>query len=281
LAGNRQFHFSVIAGLAGLAAGVAGCDRGAQAPPAPVVAATNSYLASAVQDITHGSVAVVSFAPPGTCPGHFDLRPSQVDQLRSCRLLLRFDFQQAIDAHLLDGRTGPAVASIEVPGALCEPADYLEACRQVSRNLVACGLAPAADAERQVAKVERRMDDLSSRMRQQVRQAGVTGRPVLCSGHQEGFCHWLGLNVVATFRGGDSDSLGQLDEAIRAGRQAGAKLVVANHPEGRGAADALAEKLGAQVVVFDNFPAEPTQAGTFETMVQQNVKRLIQAGGHE
>jgi len=245
------------------------------------VAVTNSYLASAVQDITSGAAGVVSFAPPGTCPGHFDLRPSQVDQLRRCRLLLRFDFQQAIDAHLLDGQAGPVVASIGVPGALCEPAGYLAACRQVSRHLVACGLASAQEAETQVGEVERRMDELSRRLHGQVREAGLTGRPVLCSGHQEGFCRWLGLNVVRTFRGGDSDSLGQLDEAVRRGRQAGAKLIVANRPEGRGAADALAEKLGAQVVVFDNFPAEPMQAGMFETMVQQNVDRLIQAGGHE
>jgi zinc transport system substrate-binding protein len=264
-----------------LAAGLAGCDRGPQVPPAPVVAATNSYLASAVQDITNGTVAVVSFAPPGTCPGHFDLRPSQVDQLRRCRLLLRFDFQQAIDAHLLDGQAGPAVASIEVPGALCEPASYLSVCRQVGQRLVACGLARAQDAQRQAGEVERRMAELSRRLRGQVQQAGLTDRPVLCSGHQEGFCRWLGLNVVRTFRGGDSDSLGQLDEAVRTGRQAGAKLIVANRPEGRGAADALAEKLGAQVVVFDNFPAEPMQTGTFESMIQQNVDRLIQADGHE
>ena len=55
------------------------------------------------------------------------------------------------------------------------------------------------------------------------------------------------------------------------------KLVIANRPEGRRVADALAEALGAQVVVLDNFPALEGGQASFDEMLADNVRRVLAA----
>jgi hypothetical protein len=83
----------------------------------------------------------------------------------------------------------------------------------------------------------------------------------------------LSLDVKATFSAADTAGMGEVQSALAAGRDAGATLVIANRPEGRQAADALADSLGARVVVFDNFPDSRPRDG-FEAMVRGNVQRL-------
>ncbi len=279
MAGSRTLSAAIALAVTVGTSLWSGCDRKPGDTGGAAVAVSNSYLASAVREVAGGSVGVISLAPPGTCPGHFDIRPSQVDALRRCRVLLRFDFQQAVDAQLQHlSQAGLQIQTVAVPGGMCEPSSYLAACRQVAGAVVAAKLADAADAARQLGQIEQRLKVLSEECPGQIHRAGLDGAAVLCSGHQQGFCRWLGLNVAGTFSGSDSASLGQLDMAIEAGRQAGVRLVISNQPEGRGAADALAERLGARVVMFDNFPAAPRDKGTYEAMVRGNLERLIKAG---
>jgi ABC-type Zn uptake system ZnuABC Zn-binding protein ZnuA len=100
---------------------------------------------------------------------------------------------------------------------------------------------------------------------------------VLASGHQADFCRWLGLKMVAEISSADSSSIRDLDEALKAGEAAGVRIVVANEPEGRRAADALTERLHARVVVFANFP-QPDKEAAFDDLVRRNLAALLNAG---
>ena len=260
-----------------LAAGPSGC-RNATDRPDPPVAASNSLLECAARDLLGDATPVLRLAEPGMCPGHFDIRPSQVDQLRRCRLLLRLDFQKSLDRKLSGAKeAGLAIAEIRIPGGLCEPDSYLAACRQTAEALIAAGLLDRPAADERLDEITRRMAELASRCQQ--RAAGLKNEPVVASVHQEAFCRWLGLRPVATFSGADSAGVGQVDAAIREGELAGARLVIANLPEGRRVADALAERLGAKVVVFGNFPALGKGDASFDDLLTANVAALTEAGG--
>jgi ABC-type Zn uptake system ZnuABC Zn-binding protein ZnuA len=113
-------------------------------------------------------------------------------------------------------------------------------------------------------------------LRGEARRAGLGDQRAVCSEHQAAFCRWLGLGVSATFSGSDSATAGQLSRAIEAGESGGAGLVVANRPEGTRVAEALAERLGARVVVLDNFPAEGSREG-FDRLLGKNVRALLEA----
>ncbi len=247
---------------------------------APAVAATNSYLEAAVKDLLGAGVPVLRLAGPGMCPGHFDMRPSQVSQLRRCRLLLRLDFQESLDARLAHLREGGlSVVEVRPPGGLGEPASYLASCRQVADALVQAGLAAGGPADARLAEITDRVGATGSRCRGRVRAARLEGTPVVASVHQEGFCGWLGLDVVSSFKAADVDSPRRFKQAATAGRDAAAKLVVANLPEGTRAARAIAERLGGRIVVFGNFPDVSAGRPSFDDLVTSNVARLLEAAG--
>jgi len=260
--------------LASLAACI-GCTEAKPAPP-PAVAATNSFLECAAKDLLGASAPVLRLAGPGMCPGHFDIRPSQVEALRHCCVLLRMDFQKSLDGKLAGARDeGLHIAEIRISGGLCEPDSYLAACRQTADALVLAGLLDRSASDKRVDEITARINQRSALCRQQVEV--LAGTAVVASVHQEEFCRWLGLKVVATFGGADIAGVGQVDQAIRQGEQARATLVIANLPEGRRVADALAERLGAKVVVFGNFPAVKDGQASFDDLLATNVAALMEA----
>lgn len=220
---------------------------------------------------------MLRLAEPGTCPGHFDMRPSQVTELRQCRALLRFDFQKSLDAKLAGADTNqPRVAEISIRRGMGLPESYLAACRQSADHFVALGLLTRPDADARLQAIAGRLDALARDATNRVAQAGLAGSPVIASGHQRDFCEWLGLQVAASFRAADTASVSEIEEAIRAGKLAQIKLVIANLPEGRRTADALGDRLQAKVVVFENFPALKDGRVSFDEMLSANVAALSQ-----
>lgn len=249
------------------------------APPTPAtrIATTTSYLEAAARDLIGDDVRVVRLAEPGTCPGHFDIRPSQVNELRQCRALLRFDFQKSLDARLAGGATdSPPIAEISLRGGLGRPDSYLTACQQTASRFVALGVMTSTDADARLKAITNQVAALAADLTNHVARAGLRGVPVLASSHQRDFCEWLGLQVVGAFRAADTASVREIEEAIAAGKLASVKLVIANLPEGRRTADALAERLGARVVVFENFPALVAGRVSFPQMLTANVGALTQ-----
>jgi len=252
-----------------------GASAGSATRDAHSIAVSNSYLAAAIRDLLGEKADLLVLAEPGMCPGHFDLRPSQMRQMRSCGLLVRFDFQQSLDSRLGDTDDPPRVVPVRVPGGMCEPDSYESVCRQVADALVEKGLLSREAADQRLSAISRRMSQLADWMESRVEAAGLRDATTLSSGHQAAFCRGLGLNVVATFSGADAATPGQIEEALKAGKQSGVRFVVANLPEGRQLADALADRFQAKAVVFGNFP-DGESGSAFDELVRGNVNTLVQ-----
>lgn len=241
------------------------------------LAVASPYLEAAVRDVFRHDVRLVQLSSPGACPGHFDIRPSQVEELKNCGLLVRFDFQQALEERYKLAKNGSQrIIVASVPGGLCVPESYLAACQRVASGLAAAGLAPNDELQARLRQIEDRLHALSEKMHTQIKAAGLTGLPVLASAHQADFCRWLGLRVVAEMSGPDASSLGDIEQTVKAALAAGVKLVIANEPEGRRAADTLAERLQSRVVVFANFP-RTNEEQAFDRMLQENLESLLAA----
>jgi len=252
-----------------------GCQRVSSDQPAPRVAASSTYLAAAARDFLGTDEPVLELAEPGTCPGHFDLRPSQITKLRACRVLLRFDFQSAWDAKLADlAAGGLRIVPIAASGGLCVPDTYLGVCRQVAHAFVEAGLLSHAGAEARLNDIADRLRRLTTWTRDQVTAAELPQRSVLTSRHQADFCRFLGLDVVGVFNSPDAASVQEINQVVRAGKAVW--LVVANEPEGTDLADALADRLAARLVVFANFPGQE-HGHRFDDLVRSNVERLLAA----
>jgi zinc transport system substrate-binding protein len=244
---------------------------------APAIAVANSFIGAVVRDLVGDDVHFIALAEPGMCPGHFDLRPSQLREVQHCRLLLRFDFQQSVDTLLARaGNRAPHVAVVHITGGLCEPASFVEAARQVADAIVAEGLLSQTLADERLAAATRRMTELGAWAREQIVGAGLGETPVMTSRHQEAFCRSLGLHVVATFPTADSSVPSEINDAVEQGQEGAVQWIIANLPEGRQAADALADRFAAKVVVFGNFP-DGQGSDSFDRLVRDNVALLVKA----
>ncbi len=254
---------------------VSACGNSTENPSARV-AATNSYIECVVLDLLGPETPVLCLSGSGMCPGHFDIRPSQVNKLSRCRVLARVDFQASLDAKRSGvTKCGLSIASISPGDGLCVPSSYYAACEQMAEALVDAGLLDRAQADARLIELTQRNSADEAWVRSQVRRVGLAGRPVLAAKHQAHFCSWLGLDVVGTFGGSDTTRFGEIDLAVKAGRDANVKLVIANGPSGRRSADALAERLGAKVVVFGNFPVARGANAGFRALLRDNTNKLI------
>ncbi len=265
---NREPSTVVVGGVAEAAVSTA------SAP----VAVTSSYLEAAIRDVLRKDMPMIRLAGPTMCPGHYDMRPSQISDLARCRLLMRFDFQRSLDEKLVDRTSGSLrTLSVALPGGMCVPATYLAACRQIADDFVLAGEMERPAADRRLTEITERMTTLANEIHHKMDVAGMRDAPALASGHQAAFCQWLGLQTVATFSGGDTAGAGEIDQALKSGQSAGVNIIVANEPEGRRLADALADRLHARVVLFANFP-EPDKETAFDNLVRRNLAALLETG---
>jgi ABC-type Zn uptake system ZnuABC Zn-binding protein ZnuA len=257
---------------------VTGCSDRAPVEEAADVAATNSYLQSVVRDLCGDELEVMCLAPPGMCPGHFDISPAQVNRLRNCRVLLLFDFQQKIESSL--GRlkdNGLQTSLIEASSGLCVPQTYLEMCRQVSRVLSQVYPERAAQMGARIAEIETRLSALAAEALAAIQGSGADSADIMVSNHQAEFAEWLGFETVATFVGSDVETISNIDHCLKQAEGNDIRFVVANLQEGTSLANALADRLGAKAVVFSNFPAQVDGATGFDTLVRDNVRDLLEA----
>lgn len=256
---------------------MAGCD---DAPSAGgfEIAVTNSYLECAVRDVWGEDAAILCLAPPGMCPGHFDISPVQVRQLKGCKLLLRFDFQQGVEQRLDRMRQGGLdMQPVRAPGGLCVPDSYLTICRQICQILSYTYPERSGSFQARLSAVEERLARLTAELREAVADSGIATAAVLTSNHQVQFARWLGLDPVATFVGSDTETVANIDHCLKkaAGREV--RFVIANRQEGTALAQALAERLQARAVVFSNFPGACQGQTGFDRLLQDNVRLLCEA----
>lgn len=274
---NVQLQYTLIVSLV-LGSVLTGCKNRDTDRRPPEIAVTNSYLYCVVKDICQSQKSILCLTPPGMCPGHFDISPAQINQLCKCRVLLLFDFQSSFEDSLQRIKEkGLKVSSVPALPGLCVPETYLATCREV------CNILSLEYPEEQVQygqslkQIERRLENLADELLGKIKQTGLESAEVLVSDHQSQFCDWLGLETIATFVSGDVETVFNIDQCLKKAKDKDVRFVIANKQEGTGLADALAERLGAKVVVFSNFPNLGSGQNSFDMLVRQNVQAFLEA----
>jgi zinc transport system substrate-binding protein len=250
-----------IAAALGLLALASCTGRG---DPSPTVVVTTSILESAVRDAA-GPVRIVRLLPPGSCPGHFDLSPRFLPELRAAVAVVRHDYQGVLDEKIRQMGAGEVVpVAVKTPGSLLIPANYTGIVRQVSAALGGRIRGLSAD----LPGVEERMKRLERELRDRPRP--WEGRAALSSHNQRLFAEWLGLKVTGTLKRADDTTPADLERLM----SCEAEIIVANLQEGAQAALALGERRKIPAAVFSNFPGAEGFGQTYDDLLRENVRRL-------
>ncbi len=263
-------------------AGLTGCGRADAPPPGessagrrPLVVAGTAMIECAVRELAGESVRVHRLAPPGQCPGHFDLKPADFRAIREADMLLRHDYQSHYDGKLRPTDGAGQIVELPTTGPQTLPQNYVRLCEDLAERLAEAYPSLAGRLQERLRQIRSGQEQLARDVEGMA--APLSGRPVIASSFQVAFCRWLGCRVVGEFDLADEMSIRQLAELVAAGRQEGAVAVVANLQRGDREGRPIADRLGVPLVLLSNFPLEPGSPGAHARMVRANVLSMLEA----
>lgn len=244
------------------------------------IATGSTLIADIVQAIGGERVEVSNIVPPGACPGHFDLKPADVQQLATAKLLIYHDWEgKTFNKNLLASAHNQELIAVPVavPGNWMIPPVQKEAVKKIA--LILSGKDPGnktfydENARHLVAVI----DDEERILADRLQTARVAGVKVICAEMQKDFLKWAGFDVIATYGRPEELTPKKLQELIEKGKTAGVRLVVDNLQSGPDAGKELATELGVSRVTISNFPGGFSGTGTWKTAVEKNVSLLLDA----
>ena len=253
-------------------------------PPGGVVAGT-ALIKGIVQDLSGNTIdpgELHNLIPPRMCPGHFDVRPADVEAAAASKLVIIHDWQQNMTAvagllqaaHVSDER----VSVLQIHGHWMTPRAYEQAVGSVARML---SEADPANADTYAARAKTRQHEIrafSEQLGTRLNAAEISRVKVVCSDKQAGFVRWAGFDVVTEFGRPEDMSVADVEDLIRNTRESGAKLIVDNLQSGSTqAGSAIARDAGVIHVVLSNFPGGFEDTETWEKAVEKNIDLLLDA----
>ncbi|MGB9792505.1 MAG: metal ABC transporter substrate-binding protein [Thermacetogeniaceae bacterium] len=244
------------------------------------VATGSTLIADIVRAVGGEKVDVSNIVPPGTCPGHFDLKPDDVRKLASAKLLLYHDWQgNTFNKSVLAsaGNKELVAVPVAVAGNWMAPPVQKEAIKRIAQILGEKDAANKAYYEENAERLMATVTDEERKLKERLQSAKVAGRKVICAEMQAGFLKWAGFDVVATYGRPEDLTPKKLQELIEKGKAQGVGLIVDNLQSGPDAGKGLAEELGAARVTLSNFPGGFAGTETWKAAVEKNVDLLLSA----
>jgi len=240
-----------------------GASKGMGAAAPRGIVASDTILSGMIASLLPAerySVGVI--LPPGQCPGHYDVKLSDMEKVRKAALVVSFRGMSFMERA---GLEGGSLLLVDGGGRnWMAPDSYIRGIRllagELSKRFPEDGGEIAARRERAVAVVKAKAEELSGR----VLRARVRGMPVLASSMQKEPLEWMGLRVVGEYGRPETMSAREVVRLSKVGREAGVRLVVDNLQSGPDAGKAIAETLAAVHVALTNFPSEKGYLPTLE-----------------
>jgi zinc transport system substrate-binding protein len=256
--------------------------RGHSGPPSVDVVAGSSLIVNIIQDVAGGELETRTIIPPGVCPGHYDVKTSEIEALANCKALFIHNFQQSYQniVEAIEAADNPdlIITILNVTGNWMVPQVQAEGVGKIAQALGE--IYPENAAYYQGNATERAQAILAygEDVKNGLQDAGVDGVKVICAGMQEGFVTWAGFDVVATYGRPEELTPAQVEDLIAQAQEAGVALVIDNLQSGATTLGAAMEQdIEAIPVTISNFPGGLEDTETWEKAIDKNVDLLLGA----
>ncbi len=207
---------------------------------------------------------VEAILPPNQCPGHYDIKLSDVQKTQKAALLVSFRGMP----FMKKASSGGAQLLVDAGGRnWMRPDVYVD-----GLNLLAEELAARFPRDRDAIAARRqeamdRINAAAAALLEKIRQAGLQGRAVLASRMQKEPLEWMGFSVAGAYGRPEAISAREIVRLTMAGRRYRAVAVVDNLQSGPDAGKGIAEALGVVHLVLTNFPSAEGYLATLEANV--------------
>jgi len=250
--------------------------------PSADIVAGSSLIAGIAQDVANGKLQVRNLIPPGMCPGHYDVKPSDIETLANSKALVIHDYQQNMKniTGLVEAADNPdlIIKVIDIKGNWMAPPVQAEAVDKIAQALSEIDPENSTYYQEKAAGRTQAILARGEEVKNRLQEAKVNEVKVVCSDMQAGFVNWAGFDVVATYGRPEELSVAEVEKLINQAKQAGVALVIDNLQSGGTAtSEAMAGDIGAIQVIISNFPGGFEGTETWEKAVDKNVDLLLEA----
>lgn len=281
----KKFHFFVTAFLVlSLAAGVlfGGCST-EETSQIRVVTST-SLITQIVERVGGEKIDVVNIIPPAQCPGHFDVKPGDIQKLSDADLFLLHGWQgEKFSEELIASANNPELAVVQINVKVGENTNWMTPpVQQAAVDKITDALCEVDDANWSVYQeaADRYKGIIvakESEVKKKLAKLNPASVSVMCAEMQAGFVNWAGFNVAATYGRPDSLTPQVVKDLIDKGRAGDVALIIDNMQSGKDAGAGIAEELDCARVILSNFPGGYDNTETWEKTIEHSVELILNA----
>lgn len=236
------------------------------------IATTTTILGNIAETVGRDKVDVVTIVPGGMCPGHFDIKPDDIESVNKAKVLVFHGWEKWLD-ELTDAAQNKALLkeTVDVTGNLMVPENQTKATERITRILSSLDKQNSREYEKASKDY---IDNIKNTARKISNETGMLqGVKVIGSMQQKGFLQWLGLEVVAVYDRVEDMNPGDWIKIINTAKENNVKLVVDNLQSGPDTGVGLASEIGAKHIVLSNFPINKSYTAT----ISENVRKICAA----
>jgi len=242
-----------------------------------------SLIAQIVERVSGDLVDVVNIIPPAQCPGHFDVKPSDIQKLAGADLFLLAGWQgEMFSQELIDSANNPdlTVVILDIPSNpqsnWMTPSVQQEATEKITAALSQVDTENSAAYQDSASEYKDIIEVKAAEVKARLTGENLSGINVICSGMQAAFLNWAGLTVVTFYGRPDSLTPQVVRELVDKGREENVTLIIDNLQSGADAGAGIAEELGCERVILSNFPGGFDNTETWEKAIDRNIELILE-----
>jgi zinc transport system substrate-binding protein len=246
------------------------------------VVTSTSLIAQIVERVGGDKVSVVNIIPPAQCPGHFDVKPGDIQKLADAKLFIIHNWQgEKFSDDLITSANNKdlTVVKVDLPGNWMTPPVQRDAADKIAAALAQIDPDNSASYQKAASEYKAMVTAKESEIQTKLGQMNLSAVNVLCDEQQADFVKWAGLNIIATYGRPETFTPQIVQGLVDKGREKKVGLVIDNMQTGGEAGKSLAEELGVKHIVLSNFPGGYENTETWEKAIDKNIELVLTAAG--
>jgi len=243
-----------------------------------------SLIAQIVEQVGGNLVDVVNIIPPAQCPGHFDVKPSDIQKLADADLFLLGGWQgEMFSKELIDSANNShlIVISLDIPSNpksnWMVPTVHQEATDRIANALSQVDAENKSVYQATAAEYKNTIKVKGAEIQGRLARENLANVNVICSGMQAAFLKWVGLNVVTFYGRPDSLTPQAVKELVDTAKAKNVTLIVDNLQSGQDAGAGIADELGCSRIILSNFPGGFDNTETWEKAIDYNIDLILES----
>jgi zinc transport system substrate-binding protein len=244
------------------------------------IVTSTSIIAYIVDNIGGDYVDVVNIIPPAQCPGHFDIKPGDIEKLANASVFFYHGWQgEKFSGEIIESANNPdlVVEKLDIEGNWMVPSVQIAAAEKIGGIMGDVDSVNKAVYDRNIDAYTTYVRNKESAIREQLAEADLSSINVLCADQQAGFVNWTGLNIVSVFGRPETLTPQIIKDLIDQGKESGVVLVIDNMQSGPDAGKSIAEELGCNRVILSNFPGGFEDIDTWDGTIDENIALIMTA----